>query len=72
MIIRIGWAGFISTIMVLLLIPIARKVSQINGEILKEANVYKDQRVQITTQTIEGVRYIKLYGWEVPFKKYIK
>lgn len=49
MVIRIGWPGFIGTIMILLLIPIARKVSQINGDILKEANVYKDKRVQVTT-----------------------
>lgn len=71
MVLRIGWPGFIGTLMVILIIPIARKVSQINGEILKEANVYKDQRVQITTETIEGIRYVKLYGWEEPFKKRI-
>lgn len=72
MVIRIGWSGFIGTVMTILLIPIASKVSKLNGEILKEANVFKDKRVQVTTETIEGIRYVKLYGWEIPFRKTIQ
>lgn len=63
MFVRIGWVGFVGTAMILLLVPITRKVSQLNGQFQKQVNVYKDQRVQATTEAIEGAKFIKLYGW---------
>lgn len=30
---------------------------------MQDANVFKDKRVQTTTETIEGIKFIKLYGW---------
>ena len=35
-------------------------------------NVFKDQRVKICTEIIEGVKFIKLYGWEIALKKIIQ
>jgi ATP-binding cassette, subfamily C (CFTR/MRP), member 1 len=28
--------------------------------------------VQLTTETIEGIKYVKLYGWETAFKRIIE
>jgi hypothetical protein len=39
---------------------------------MEEINKYKDERVEITTETIVGIKYVKLYGWELAFKKIIQ
>lgn len=52
LVLRIGWVGIIGTIMIISMIPIARCVSQYNANIIKEVNIYKDKRVQITTEVI--------------------
>ena len=39
--------------------------------IVNDINIYKDKRVELTTQLIEGIKFVKLYGWELAFKKII-
>ena len=72
LIVRIGWAGVISVVIVLLYLPLTNKISQANGEFIKEINGFKDRRVKITTEVIEGIKYVKLYGWELAFKRIIQ
>lgn len=72
LIIRIGWVGIIGIVMILLIIPLSKKISEKNGETIQKVNQFKDRRVQITTETIEGIKYIKLYGWEIAFKRIIQ
>jgi ABC-type multidrug transport system fused ATPase/permease subunit len=69
---RIGWAGIVGILIVVLLIPVSNCISRRNGDILKEINRHKDRRVQFTTETIEGIKYVKLYGWELAFTKIIQ
>ena len=42
------------------------------SNILKSVNIYKDKRVKVCTEIIEGIRFIKLYGWEIAFQKIIQ
>ncbi len=63
LIVRIGWVGIIGVILMMLMIPICKNISEKNGLILKEVNKFKDKRVHTTTEVIEGIKYIKLYGW---------
>ena len=60
---RIGWPAIVGIVLILILIPINKRISERNGDIIQEVNVFKDRRVQITTETIEGIKYVKLYGW---------
>lgn len=69
---RFGWPGIISPIVTLILIPLQLFVGKINGSLLVEVNVYKDQRIKICTEIIEGIKFIKLYGWEIAFKNIIQ
>ena len=71
LVIRIGWISIIGIIIMLIEVPIANRISKKNGEIVVEANKFKDKRVQITTELIEGIKYVKIYGWELAFKKII-
>lgn len=67
----IGWVGLISVVLLILLTPLNFLISEKNGELLKEINGFKDKRVKITQEVIESIKSIKLYGWEVFFKKII-
>ncbi len=35
-------------------------------------NVSKDGRIKLCSEIIEGIKFIKLYGWEMAFKKKIQ
>ncbi len=69
---RLGWAGVIGIILVILSVPLSNCISRRNGALIQEINVFKDKRIQITTEVIEGIKYIKLYGWEIAFKRIIQ
>lgn len=68
---RIGWVGIVGVILVLIYVPVSICISKKNGHIIEEANIFKDKRVQLTNETIQAIKSIKLYGWEIAFKKYI-
>ncbi len=69
---RIGWVGIVGVIIVLMYIPVSICISKKNGQIIEEANIFKDKRVQLTNETIQAIKSIKLYGWEIAFKNDIK
>ena len=72
LIIRLGWVALIGIVIMVLQLPISNKIAQKNGDMIVEANEYKDSRVQMTSEMIEGIKYTKLYGWELAFQKIIQ
>jgi len=68
---RIGWSAFIGIPLIAIIVPVINCLSSYNGNIAKDINKFKEQRVQMTTDMIEGIKYIKLYGWELAFEKII-
>jgi ATP-binding cassette subfamily C (CFTR/MRP) protein 4 len=69
---RLGWPGILGILFVILSVPLSNFISKRNGKLVEEINTYKDKRIQITTEVIEGIKFIKLYGWEIAFKKIIQ
>ena len=67
-----GWAGILGLVTVALSLPISNLISKQNGKIIEEMNSDKDKRIYRISEVIEGIRYIKLYGWEIAFKKSIE
>lgn len=53
-------------------LPISNFISKQNGENIEQVNVYKDERIHKISEVIEGIRFIKLYGWEIAFKRIIE
>ena len=49
LVVRLGWPGVIPAIVTLILVPLQLYVGKVNGTILTEVNVFKDQRVKICT-----------------------
>jgi ABC-type multidrug transport system fused ATPase/permease subunit len=72
LIVRLGWPGALGMAVVLLVIPISNFISRHYGKLLQEINIYKDKRIKTTTEMIEGIKYIKLYGWEIAFRRIIQ
>lgn len=68
---QIGWAGLEGIGFMLLMLPFSWVVSKKNGRTNEEINRFKDERVKLITELIEGIRYLKLYGWELAFKKMV-
>ena len=72
LVIRLGWPGIICPLVVILLIPFQILLGKFCSRMLKGVNVYKDDRIKLCTEIIEGIKFIKLYGWEIAFKKIIQ
>lgn len=47
-------------------------MSVLQREIQCQLSVYMDGRVKIMKEILYGIRIIKMYGWEMPFKKIIE
>ena len=69
---RFGWPGVIIICVVLVIIPLQVLVSKINGNIISKINKNKDSRIKVSTQIIEGIKFIKLYGWETVFENIVQ
>lgn len=68
---RLGPVGLIGVLFPILLMPITWGIGVNNGKILGKLNVFKDSRIKITSEIIEGIRFVKLYAWELAFKKIV-
>ncbi|KAJ5076658.1 multidrug-resistance like protein 1 isoform i [Anaeramoeba ignava] len=67
----LGWSALIGLSLVLISIPInslfMKKLIKISGSILQQA----DSRIKFINELIQGIRTLKLYGWEKYFKNKI-
>jgi ATP-binding cassette, subfamily C (CFTR/MRP), member 4 len=70
--IRIGWPALVGIALIIIVIPFSRKISEINAAILKQVNAFKDVRVQLTAEMIDGIKYVKFNGWERAFQQLIR
>lgn len=55
-------------IFILFLIMFLQKSNEI---MYKNRNHFTDERIKLANETIEGIRLIKMYGWERSFKEFI-
>lgn len=58
-----GWPGMIIAGVVGAVFGVQIAIGRVCGGILRRANGWRDQRVKATTEFVEGVKLIKLYGW---------
>ena len=69
---RFGVTGLVAIGIVAIMFPIQAIIGCYNGKILEGVNIYKDKRVKVTTEIIEGIKLVKLYGWEIAFRNIIQ
>ena len=57
---------------VLLMWPLQYLFSAIGGKYLKQKNPITDERIKMTNEMIEGIRLLKMYGWDTQFSEMIE
>ena len=71
MVSKVGIAGMFAIALILLILPVTHFLSKFNEKIVAKLTHLKDKRIKLTAELIEGIKYIKMYGWELSFKKKI-
>ena len=69
---RLGWVGLFLFIPTVLVFLYQVGVSRIFGTFMRDVNKEKDKRIELYNQMLEGIKVIKLYGWEYFFKDKIQ
>uniref|UniRef100_A0A915IMN4 ABC transmembrane type-1 domain-containing protein n=1 Tax=Romanomermis culicivorax TaxID=13658 RepID=A0A915IMN4_ROMCU len=69
---QIGFSIFIGSIVMFLLIPINFWLSSKQRKYQIMQMRYKDERIKITNEILNGMKVIKLYAWEQCFEKRIQ
>ena len=61
---RLGVQGIICLGVPLFFIPFQIGLGKVIGKLLVDVNIHKDKRVKITSEVIDAIKFIKIYGWE--------
>ena len=69
---RLGWIGFAAVIPTVLVLFYQSWISGIYGDVNEEVNEEKDKRISLYSQMLEGIKVIKLYGWESAFQQKVR
>ena len=60
---KVGWPAVFVGIIILIPIPLQICLGKIKASFLKEANECKDSRMNMYSEVVEGIKFIKMYGW---------
>lgn len=64
-----SWYSFFFILAFLLTTRFQKTCSSIKKVAVQKKKTASDQRIKITTQLVDGIRLIKMYGWEKPFEE---
>jgi ATP-binding cassette, subfamily C (CFTR/MRP), member 1 len=65
---EVEWACFVGLAVMLLLVPITAIIGKRLGLYRREIVAWTDKRTSIMSEVVNGMRVIKFYNWEEPFK----
>ena len=68
----VGAACIPGIIFLFMIWPIQVLLSKFGGGFLSKKNAVTDERVKLTNEMIEGIRLLKMYGWDTQFADKIK
>jgi ABC-type bacteriocin/lantibiotic exporter with double-glycine peptidase domain len=60
----LGWSAFGGVIVCVLLIPCNTLVVMMNKKWQIRQMAFKDKRLKLTSEVLNGIKVVKLYGWE--------
>jgi len=67
----VGAACLPGVIFLFLVWPLQAFLSRLGGKHLEEKNAITDERVKLTNEMIEGIRLLKMYGWDIEYSNAI-
>ncbi|KAG0259962.1 hypothetical protein BG011_002238 [Mortierella polycephala] len=62
-----GWAIFAGLVIMIVMVPLNAKLSVIQQRYVVKHMQYKDSRIKLMNEILNGIRVIKLYAWEGTF-----
>ena len=68
----VEWAAFIGLLVMFMMGPLAGVLAVKLAGLRKELLPYVDKRVGLISEVVQGIRVIKYYAWERPFKERIR
>lgn len=69
---QLTWVGIFSILGLFLVLPINMCLGKRSGQIIHDIHALKDQRIKFYSEIIDGIRFIKIYGWEYAFNHFVK
>ena len=67
----LGWPVFAGVLVLVILLPLDAFIARWVGKLAKRVLRVKDTRSKIMAGVVSGIRLIKFYGWEYPFRDMI-
>ncbi|EAR99878.2 ABC transporter family protein (macronuclear) [Tetrahymena thermophila SB210] len=67
----LNWIGIIAILLLISMIPLQQKIAKAAAIYSKTQTQKRDKKVKIFAEMIEGIRIIKMYGWEQAFNQAI-
>ena len=61
---QLGAAGFVGLFIMILMMPVNMRVMQGQFKFQKRITERRDERVELLTELLQGMKLIKLLGWE--------
>ncbi|EAS01881.2 ABC transporter C family protein (macronuclear) [Tetrahymena thermophila SB210] len=69
---RFGGYGILSVVIITMIIPV-QLIFGVKQKVYTDMkNKFSDERIKLINETVEGIRLMKMYGWEQAFEKYVK
>lgn len=68
---QVGYAGLIGMIVIMIVTPIQSYTGKLSSKFRLQTALRTDERVRLMDEVVSGIQVIKLYAWEIPFKKLV-
>ncbi len=65
----LGTTAFLSVLLLLLMVPLTRKIARAFSLLDEELMKHRDQRVTLMSQVLNGIRVVKYFAWETSVAK---
>ena len=69
---RMGWTASFSFVAFVITLAYQYLIGKFIAVLISEVNQHKDERIKVSNELFEGVRLIKLYGWEIAFRDIVQ
>ena len=66
--VEIQWSAFVGLAAMLLLVPASTFIGKKLGNLRRQIVGFTDKRTSYMGEIINGIRVIKFYAWELPFR----
>ncbi|KFM80791.1 ATP-binding cassette sub-family C member 8, partial [Stegodyphus mimosarum] len=70
--VQLGYSALIGSATVIFLVPIQYYICTLLSRIQEKALDVSDERLKKTTELLQGIKLLKLYGWEKTYANLVK